>query len=770
MLFRYIFREIIPSALLGTMLATFVIFLQRSGPVFELLIRSSAQPAKVAYLFSLAFPALLPMTIPFGVLVGILIGLGRMSSDGEITAMRAAGIPSQKVILPVMTFALLAATAAGVCAVWLTPASLSEGIRVANRLISEQLTAEIQSGVFAEQFPNKILYVQNVKTGPVVQWQNLFIADLTPPEQRQSGMREKADGPMITVSREAIAVPDPKNNRIQLALKDGVTHEVDKDGKGYDTEYQSADQVLPANPPDAQSAKDFTAMPTRELPWHSRYSPKWLEARIELHRRLAFPFGCIALALVGIPLGVSSRKAGKSGGYVTAVFLAFFCYWLSFLALIGLARTQKIPVGLAAWTPNAVFAICGIILLARLERPGDRDLLGAIRRWIAGAYQHVDKKLAAPAPVSSGRRFALLPQLVDTYVLTQFLFYLVLLLASFVFMTQIFTFFDLLGDIVRNKISMATVVEYLFFLTPQLIYETMPMSVLVAVLVTFGVLTKHNEVTAFKASGISLYRLTTPVLAASLILSAGQFVFDYYYVPPANRRQDALRDKIKGRPVQTYLRADRKWIKGAGSRIYYYKYFDTTESIMFGVSVYELDAATFRLNREITAERAQWQPSLRKWIFQNCWSREILGSSKESRLHFDATTFPELDEPPDYFLKKVQLDSQMNFLDLDAYIKDLQQSGFDTVHLRVRLNKKFAVPLFALIMAMISAPFAFLVGNRGAMAGIGASIGVAVAYLAIGQLFEKIGNVNYLPAAIAAWSPNAIFSLAGMYLLLKMRS
>jgi lipopolysaccharide export LptBFGC system permease protein LptF len=73
-------------------------------------------------------------------------------------------------------------------------------------------------------------------------------------------------------------------------------------------------------------------------------------------------------------------------------------------------------------------------------------------------------------------------------------------------------------------------------------------------------------------------------------------------------------------------------------------------------------------------------------------------------------------------------------------------------------------------MAMISAPFAFLVGNRGAMAGIGASIGVAVAYLAIGQLFEKIGNVNYLPAAIAAWSPNAIFSLAGTYLLLKMRS
>src|SRR6266568_3861100 len=138
---RYIFREIVPSALLGTLLSTFVIFLQKSGPVFELLIRSSARPKVVAYLFTLVFPPLLPMTIPFGVLVGILIGLGRMSSDGEITAMRAAGVPSQKVILPVMTFALLATAAAGACSLWLTPAATREGIRVANKLIAEQLTA-----------------------------------------------------------------------------------------------------------------------------------------------------------------------------------------------------------------------------------------------------------------------------------------------------------------------------------------------------------------------------------------------------------------------------------------------------------------------------------------------------------------------------------------------------------------------------------------------------------------------------------------------------
>src|SRR5258708_37629555 len=218
------------------------------------------------------------------------------------------------------------------------------------------------------------------------------------------------------------------------------------------------------------------------------------------------------------------------------------------------------------------------------------------------------------------------------------------MLVSFVFLTQILPVFDLLKDIVKNNTGMSTVVEYLFFLTPQLVYETLPMSVLVAVLVTFGVLTKHNDVPAFKASGVSLYRLTAPVLLASAILSAGLFVFDYYYVPPANRRQDALRDKIKGRAIQTYLRPERKWIKGAGSRIYNYKYFDTAETIMFGVSVYEMDPATFRLKREITAERAQWQPSLRKWIFQNGWRRDILRFTLERTQQFEATTIPELGE------------------------------------------------------------------------------------------------------------------------------
>ena len=104
---RYVFREILTSSLLGTLLATFIIFLHGADALFKVLVGSSPPAATVAKLLALAMPPVLPFTIPFGVLIGILIGLGRMSSDGEIVAMRAAGVSSRKVIAPVLLFAAL---------------------------------------------------------------------------------------------------------------------------------------------------------------------------------------------------------------------------------------------------------------------------------------------------------------------------------------------------------------------------------------------------------------------------------------------------------------------------------------------------------------------------------------------------------------------------------------------------------------------------------------------------------------------------------------
>jgi lipopolysaccharide export LptBFGC system permease protein LptF len=109
----------------------------------------------------------------------------------------------------------------------------------------------------------------------------------------------------------------------------------------------------------------------------------------------------------------------------------------------------------------------------------------------------------------------------------------------------------------------------------------------------------------------------------------------------------------------------------------------------------------------------------------------------------------------------------MNFGQLDHYIGDLRQSGFDTMRLRVQLWQKIAYPLVAVVMAVLAIPFALSMGRRGSLTGIAVAIGVALAYFVINGLFGALGDVNYLPAALAAWSSDLIFGLVGGYLLLR---
>jgi len=776
---RYIFREILASAVLGTLLATFIIFLRAADKLFAVLVgANNASVSTVLELLLWAMPPVLPLTIPFGVLVGILIGLGRMAADGEITAMRAAGVSSRKVIGPVVLFAALGMSLAGLASLRLTPLAYRRSTEIVNQLLQGQLSAAIEPRVFNESFPNRILYVGDVGTGPVVKWRPVFIADITPPEQRVSGMREKAEGPMITVARGAIAMSDPKNNRIQLTLYDYCSHEMGKDRVANDSCAPVSTQVLDASPPEHKTPPT-AAMNTRELLRYPRSGEDWTEVRIELFRRFALPVACIALALVGIPLGIATRKGGKSAGYVIALFLSFFCYHLSSLTLIGFAKQRTLSVPVAVWLPDAAFLLAGIVFLYRMEQPGDRDLLGGITGGLArlGAWLRRNKpEPTAPVARLPHWRLPVLPQIVDAYILTSFMFYLGVVLASLLSMILAYNFFELMGDWIRNKIPLMEMFEYLFFLTPELIYETLPFAILVAVLVHLGVLSKQNEITAFRACGVSLYRLAMPLLLAGMVFAGGLFLFDYYYVPGANLKQDAMRDEIKGRPKQTYQRADHKWIMGH-SRVYYYEFFDHAAGIMHGADVFDMDPNTFRLKRETVAERGQWSPALKTWVFENGWSCRFAGDSCSSYQSFSSEPggletrwHSDLTEPPDYFVTAAVQEKQMNFLRLDRYIRDLQERGFPTGKLQVQFYLKFALPLFALIMAMIAVPYGFLVGNRGAMAGIGVSLGIGVGYKGLGILFEKLGDVNLLPPNMAAWSPDIIFGLAGLYLLLRMRS
>jgi LPS export ABC transporter permease LptG len=291
---------------------------------------------------------------------------------------------------------------------------------------------------------------------------------------------------------------------------------------------------------------------------------------------------------------------------------------------------------------------------------------------------------------------------------------------------------------------------------------------LLAVLITFGLMNRSNEITAIKATGTSVYRIVTPVLAAAAVLAAALFFADQFYLPHTNKRQEALHNQIKGKPPQTYLRPDRRWIFGQHNDIYYYQFFDPDRDQFANLTIFQLDPTSFAITERIHADRAHWADSMSRWIYEQGWQRSLQGAAIAGYHNFDVSTFPELSEAPSYFKKEVKQYSEMNYEELRRYIRDLQQSGFDVVRLRVQLNKKLSYPLITLIMAVLAVPFSMSAAKKGAITGVAVAVGIAVVYTVVSRLFEAMGDISQLPPALAAWSPDLIFALVGAYLILKI--
>jgi LPS export ABC transporter permease LptG/LPS export ABC transporter permease LptF len=776
---RYILGEVVSHALIGAAVFTFVLFTRDLGRILELVVRNSAPLPSIAEIFFFTVPVALTYTIPMGVLVGILIGLSRLAADSEITAMRASGLGVWTFLRIVSIFVVIAWLAALGNSVYLAPRSLAALGQLQNRLKGAQVSFEVQPRVFYEGFPKIVLYVQDVKAASgVAIWKGVFLADLSDPLS-----------PRISLAREGLLVSQSPDT-LDLHLTNGSTHESDpKNPDRYQiSTFQTTD--IPIQIPAAQSTQGQEPVTMGEM----RISDLWRASRtgepvtrrwtlIEFHRRLSLPTACIVLALVGIPLGLSSKRGGKSSGFVLTILLVFLYYSISLIG-VSLARQGRLSPGSGVWLADVAFLMGGVILLWRSER---RPIeIALFRSWFrlarptsataalpasdGGLARVVHRESAAERLSRRWRLFNLrFPTILDDYVLRDFALYLVMIAGTFVMLLLVFTLFELLGDILRNGVSVLTVGEYLLNVTPYFLYFPIaPLSMLLAVLVTFGLLQRSNEITAIKATGISLYRIVVPVLIAASIVAGVLFLSDQLYLPYTNKRQDALRNRIKGKPAQTYLRPDRKWIFGQHSSIYYYQFFDPDRDVFGGISVFRFDPHTFQITTRISAERAHWSDRMGRWVYEQGWERDLSGPAIENYRQFDVATFPELTEAPSYFKKEIKQSSEMSYEELRRYIHDLEQSGFDVVRLRVQLHKKIAYPLITLVMAILAIPFALSAGKRGAVAGVATAIGIGVVYWTISGLFEAMGNLSQLPPTVAAWSPDIVFGFVGGYLILRM--
>ena len=785
---RYILKEIGSHALIGIALFTFIIFMRDLGRLLELVVRNSAPLPSVAEIFLFTLPATFTITLPMGVLVGILVGLSRMAADSEVTAIRSSGMGVGMFIRAVSIFAITAWLLGMTNSIYLAPQSATALGHLQEHLRSSQASFEIEPRVFYEDFKNIVLYVQDsIPSKGQALWRGVFLADISDPAS-----------PKITLAQRGALLSDAPD-KLRFHLEDGTQQEtIPKVKDQYSITTFDNTEIPIAVPNDETRPHDL--LPVAELDLHSllrnaarerkaaesarnsdsgTYNYSLLKARyyeIEFQRRFALPTACLVLAMVGIPLGLSARKGGKSTGFVLTILLVVVYYFFSMVG-VQMARQGKMSPWLGAWMGNIFFFLCGLFLLWRVDRmpieianltAGWKLLLQKLQSLGADRRLARGRKATTESALHRHRFSARFPLILDDMILRDFTLYLSLILTTFLVLALVFTFFELLTDIVRNKVPLVTVAEYLWNLSPSMIYLMAPMAVLLGVLITFGLMDKSSELVAMKASGFSVYRATLPVVVLCGIFAGALFLFDQAYIPHTNRQQEILRNEIKGKPPQTYLQAGRKWIFGQNNEIYYYRVFDPDQDHFGGISIFEFDPDNFQLTRRIYAEHAHWEDHLQKWVFEQGWVRTLNGASIQDYQTFDVATFNELHENPGYFKKEVKQSSEMSYDELRRYIEDLQQSGFDTVRLKVQLQKKIAFPLITLVMAILAIPFSASGRRGGALVGVAVALGIALVYWVTAGLFEAMGNANQLPPMLAAWAPDFIFAFAGGYLLLRV--
>jgi LPS export ABC transporter permease LptG len=330
------------------------------------------------------------------------------------------------------------------------------------------------------------------------------------------------------------------------------------------------------------------------------------------------------------------------------------------------------------------------------------------------------------------------------------------------------TFIDLSDKLFKGQTTTNVLGQFFYYQTPQFVFFIIPLTVLISVMVTIGILTKISELVVMQACGISLYRVAAPLVVLAALSSWIMFTLQDKVLPYSNRRAQAIRHVIRGGSPRTFDVVNRKWLVARDGSIYNYTYYDPRRNELNGLSIYEFGQSRGDLTRRLYVAQADYT-SGQTWSAQNGWVREFTQGIDLKTF----VTFPKRAlrlEAPDYFATESPDADRMTYAQLKRYITDLQLSGVNVVPHEVALYKKASFPLVTLIMTLIAVPFAVTTGKRGALYGIAAGIVLAVVYWIGINAFTAVGAAGRMPPMLAAWAPNLIFGAGAAYMLLKVRT
>lgn len=761
---RSVLREVWPPFLLGFTAYTFILLLRTIYFLADFFVRRSAGFGKVVWLVLLSLPWIMVLTLPMAFLLGILIGIGRLSGDSELIALRACGVGLSALYQPAL--ALAAVLSVGVFAIYnlVLPRANDALSRSMARLAATSVVNIVQPRVFREARPGLTLFFDRTATdGRTLE--GVFV---------KLGEEYEKDNRVIVARRGALTL---EGDRLWLDLFSSTLHDYDPaDPSRYRTNRNQAQRILVAGDigtsPTAQISyeKSLRSQSLGELletarRMRTQSAENFRLAWVEIHKKFAIPFACFAFAAIGIPLAETSRRGGRGSGFAISLAIIVLYYVLLSTGETW-AEEGKLPPALAIWLPNALLLAAGMAAIRR-GRSG-QEWARAGWPWPASRRSMAP---SAPPPAEGARprsgSLLRLPGILDRYVLGRFLAVLLLVGISVLLLAVIVDYADHIDKIARNHPSTEVLLGYYRYFLLSIGMQIAPFAVLLATLIALGIFSKSNEDTAFKASGVSLHRLGVPILAAAALGALLAFALGEAVVPFAQQRQTRYRNIIYGREPDYGVgtAAERNWYFGADGRIWHREESDPERGLLVSPAVFQFDR-DFELVRRDVAREADWDGS--RWVFRQGWTRTFGRPGETSyRTYLEEAVSGD---PPRAFARERRTPEQMRFRELQRYARRLRASGYPTAELETALHAKLATPLLIPLMAMLAVPFAFRIGRRGTLAGVGVGLALGMGFLISTAFFTKLGEVGALPPLLAAVSPDVLALTGAAYLLLRLRT
>ncbi len=749
---RYVIREVLGPLLIGLLVFTFMLIVPFLIDYAESFISKGVPAQVVLRVMATLLPGVMALTIPMSLLLGLLVAFGRLSADREFVAMQACGISTLRLLRPVGLLSILACAATSYIMLVAVPDANQRFREITFGVVVARAEGEVRPRTFFEDFPNLVVYVRDIPVSGAG-WTDVFMADNRPGQPAATYLARHG---RIEIDREA--------RTLEMVLEDGTRHTADAAGAYEVFQFDElllrldADTVFPREGPPpgaremsiAQLRVRAAELEAEGLYPHSEY--------FEIQKKFSIPVACLVFGLIGLALGVSNRRDGKLASFVLGISVIFVYYVLLWFGQ-ALVRGHVVPPWLAAWMPNILLGGLGLLLFVWRDRVVDRPM--RIRR--------------EPGETTFKIPTINLPMLgiLDRYVVSTYVRFAGLSVATLAGIFYISTFLDLSDRAFRGETSWATLGAYFWYITPQYLYYILPLAVLLAALVTIGLLTKNSELVVMKACGISLYRVALPIVGAALIAGGTLFLLGETVLGPSNRRAEAIRHVIRGGSPQTFDVLLRQWVVGSRGKIYHFDYFDSRARQLNGLSVYDFGPDAVTLAGRTYANRAVYaggdDASSAAWQLREGWTRELTEDGETlSFLPFSEseTTI----EPPGYFATQQPDERFMSRGQLGAYTAQLQASGFDVSGQLVALERKLSFPFVTLVMTLIAVPFAVAAGRRGAMYSVGIGIVLAITYWVAISMFAALGTGGLMGPMLAAWAPNLLFGAGAGYLLLTVRT